>query len=245
MNLNVYSYHGFGDHCIVYGIIKEYAKRYDNLFYYTDVVSERDLYTRKRLYAGIKNVEIMDVPFTDEVYKTGYSFLGLAQRTPWFDAVRPWIENPYLPAPEWFTEDWQFDKMYYSQADIPFNLKWDNFDFKRDLKIEKEVYYDVLGLKDDEEFIFIHEDHKRDYVIDRKYINQSIKLIEFSKLQNINILDILYTIEKSKEFHVFNSGLLEFVDQMNIQHDSLNYHKYVRPMPFEQPVLKLNWKIHE
>jgi hypothetical protein len=100
-----------------------------------------------------------------------------------------------------------------------------------------------LGLKDNEEFIFLHDDPSRNYNIKRKYIDSNVKLIELNKLQYINILDTLYIVEKAKEVHVFNTGFLEFIDQMNIKHDNLCYHRYIRPMPFEQPILRLNWNI--
>jgi hypothetical protein len=48
----------------------------------------------------------------------------------------------------------------------------DNFNFERNFKKEREVYYDILGLKDGEEFIFIHEDILRFKSLNRKYINE-------------------------------------------------------------------------
>ena len=236
--INLYSYHGFGDYCVAFGIIKEYAKIHDKIFCYTDKVDENSLKTRRRLFSSIKNVEIMSGVY-DNV-KT-YRNLGIAHMKYWFDVVQPWYDNPNLPAPDWFSKDWLFDVVWYRQAQIPFNLKWDNFYFERDLHKEKEIFYDRIGLKDNEEYIFLHEDLNRKLCIKREYVNPDIRLIEFSKLSDINILDILYTVEKSKEVHTFNTGLATFIDLMNIQHSNLNYHKYLRPMIFEQPVLKLNW----
>lgn len=242
-SLIVYSYHGFGDHCVVYGIIKEYAKLHDKILYYTDIVDANYLRTRKRLYSSIKNVQIMDEPYNRE--KHGLN-LGIAHMQYWFDAVKPWYDDPNLPVPDWYSEDWSFDKVWYKQANIDFNLKWDNFYFERDLNKEKELYYDILGLKDDEEFIFLHEDPKRNFLINRKYINPNIKLFEMSKYGDRNtfdILDILYTVEKAKEVHTFGTCSLTYIDLMNIKRDKLYYHRYIRPMLFELPTLRLNWNI--
>ena len=62
-------------------------------------------------------------------------------------------------------------------------------------------------------------------------------------LQDISILDTLYLIEHSKEVHMTTTGLVSFVDQMNITHNNLNLHRYVRPEKEGQPILRLNWKI--
>ena len=242
MSLNVYTYHGFGDYCIAFGILKEYAKIHDKLLCYTDKVDENSINTRKRLFSSIKNVEIMEEIYDD---KKTHRNLGIAHRKPWFDAVQPWYDNPYLPIPEWFSENWVFDVVWYKQADVPFQLKWDNFYFERNLKKEKEIFYDIIGLKDNEKYIFLQEDPNRNMKIKREYIKSDIRLIEFSKFPEINVLDILYTVEKSKEVHTYNTGLATFMDLMNINHDNLNYHKYIRPMIVEQHIYRLNWNFIE
>jgi len=242
MSFVVYSYPGFGDFCIAFGIVREYAKWNDKILYYTDSygVNEERHKIRKRLYQSLKNVEIM--PDVYDKSKHGLD-LGIAHMKPWFDTVRPWQEDPTLPTPEWFNEDWYFDKILYKQMYIPFNLKWDNFYFERDLNKEKEVYYDQLGLKDGEEFIFMQQDPSRNMYIKSKYINTDYKVIEFNKRLDVNILDILYTVERAKEVHTFNTGLLTYIDLMNIKHDKLYYHRYIRPFIFLWPTLKLNWII--
>jgi len=241
----IFTYHGFGDHCICYGIIKEFAKIYEKIECYSDrtfsgVYDIRTFNSAKRLYSTLKNVELMPEPYVEETHCAHHSIAG----TPyWFEKVGGWIKDTSLPPPDWFDESWIFDRQWYFNACLPFNFKWDNFYFERNLIKEKEVFYDVLGLKDNEEFIFLHEDPARKYYIKREYINPNIKLIEFDKLLDINILDILYTVEKAKEVHTYNTSTLTFIDLMNINHNNINYHKYVRPWIFEQPGLHLNWKI--
>jgi hypothetical protein len=238
----VYSYPGFGDFCIAFGIIREYAKWNEKILYYTDSygIDEERYKTRKRLYKSLKNVEIVPEIYNKENHGLN---LGIAHMKSWFDIVRPWQENERLEPPDWFNEDWYFDKILYKQMYVPFDLKWDNFYFERDLEKEKEVYYDQLGLKDNEEFILMFEDTYRSYTINRNYINPNIKLIDLYNLRHISMLDILYTVEKAKEFHTINTGLLIYIDQMNIQHNKLYYHKYNRSCFWDQPGLRLNWKI--
>jgi hypothetical protein len=244
----VYSYCGLGDHLIAYGIIKEFSKQYDKIIYRSDLMNKMTFNNIVRIYSSIPNVEIIEEPIVEGVTPLDHC---VAHTRIWFDSLNPWLKDPSVPyacntpAPEWFNEDWQFDKQWYMNAPVPFNLKWDNFYFERDLNKEKEVYYDKLGLKDNEEFIFMQDDLKRGHSINRQYIDNNYKLIDFFNLQEISMLDILYTVEQAKEVHVINSACLTFFDLMNLQHNNLNYHKYNRSCFWDQVSLRLNWKIIE
>ena len=83
----------------------------------------------------------------------------------------------------------------------------------------------------------------RNFIIDRKYVSPDIKIIHLVELEDVSILDTLYLVEKSKEVHAFSTGLVPFIDQMGIVHNSLNYHKYIRSGLQDQPVLLLDWNI--
>lgn len=230
----IYTYASLEDRCVSYSIIKEIAKNNEIVECYTDGCSENlsDLFTR--LYSNLKNVHVIREPYNHEKHKANHA---IANTAVWFKKVKPWIENPLLPLPEWISPEWLYDRQYYMNANMSFNLKWDNFHFDRDINKEKEVFYDIFGLKDNEEFIFINDNG-----IDEKYVDKSLRKINLHDYSDVAILDTLYTIEHSKEFHSFKSGLTSFVDQMQIKHDNLFYHEYVRPMPFEQPGLRLSWK---
>jgi hypothetical protein len=241
----IYTYPKFGDYCVSFGIVSEFAKHYDKVECYTDrnLLNNEELYeTNKRLYSGLKNVELIWQSYLEERDKADHA---IGNTKHWYDTLFPWFQDPSLSLPYWFSENWIFDRQWYLNALVPYHLKWDNFYFERDLNKEKEVFYDVLGLKDGEEFIFLHEDPTRNIYLKKEYINPNIKLIEFYKLTEVNILDILYTVEKAKEVHTFNTGLLSFIDLMNIKHNNLNYHKYIRPEIWDQPGLRLNWNVLE
>jgi hypothetical protein len=242
MPFKVYTYPKFGDHCIAFGIIKEFAKQHDTVYMYTDESPQSTRDTNRRLYSSIKNVELIDEPYVEEKHQRDW---GLANTKPWIDAVKPWAEDPLLPAPDWYDDSWRFDVQWYMNASVPFHLKWDNFYFERDIKKEQEVYYDILGLKHNEEFIFWHEDLSRGYKLKRDNVPTDIRWIHFSDIQEVNILDILYTVERAKEIHTFNTGLAALIDLSQIYHPALFFHKYIRPMIFDQPILKLNWRIIE
>ena len=255
MPYTVYSYPGFGDQTVVFGIIKEIAKNSDKVIYRSDWMSKINFENRKRLYAGIKNVEVIEEPIETGVTPIDW-FIAF---TPWwFKQMQPWLQDPSLPyhcnlpKPDWFTENMISEKHWYSASVIPFHKKWDNFFFHRDMKREQEVYYDIFGLKDNQQYIFLQEDpavhregypERKPFLIDRNYIDDCYRVVELSQYPEVSILDTLYTVEKAKEVHTFNTGFMVFVDQMNTQTNNLNLHLYCRTPFWDQPFLRLNWNL--
>jgi len=156
MAFKVYTYTKFGDHCVAYSIVKEFAKRHGKVECYCDEVNTYTFNTNKRLFSSLKDVELIR-----ETYVPGTHNFAIANIRAWLDQVQPWYDNPSLPLPDNFDETWFFDRQWYLNASVPFNYKWDNFYFERNLQKEKEVYYDILKLRDNEEFIFLLEDPSR------------------------------------------------------------------------------------
>jgi hypothetical protein len=219
--MNICTHYGFGDYLACYGLIKELAKHNDINLFAIEHRSKYHIENIRRLYSSIDNVQILPddpINYKDVLY-IGYQNLN--------EAVK---QNPLLRCAEYF----------YQQVGISLNLMWDNFYFKRDFYKEKQIY-NSLGLKEGEEYIFLHEDPERNFIINHKNI-PDIRIIRLIDL-DISILDCLYLVEKSKEVHTFASGLISFIDLMGIKHNNLNYHEYVRPLICDQPNLKLNWNI--
>jgi len=233
--IKIFTHTHFGDQFTNFGFLKEFSYQYDKMIL---TIEDKPWHIENvtRLYSSIKNLELTTERFSDNEYdKVFYSQW-------WFEQVKPWLENPQLPYT--LGDNMRMDRFWYNIAQVPLYKKWDNFNFERDLKKEKEVYYDVFGLKDNQQFIFMHENIGIP-AINRKYINNMYQCIELTKYLEISPLDILYTIEKAKEIHVINGACLAFIDVMQINHNNLFYHKYTRPCPVEQVALRLNWKIIE
>jgi hypothetical protein len=214
-------HYGFGDYVIVYGLIKELSKSDDITLFVRSHRSELQIENIRRLYKSISNVTISTED--PDIYKH-VLYLG------WEKYAAAIIKDPYL----------QFQKFFYDQAGVSLNLLWDNFYFERDLEKEENIF---LSLELDKEYIFLHDDPSRNFTIDRTYLKTSTAVFRLGDYPNISILDTLTLVENAVEVHMSNTGLVSFVDQMKIKHGNLNYHRYTRPLPFEQPILKLNWKI--
>ena len=215
------THYGFGDYVMCYGLIRELALNNDIMLYAIPHRSALHLENIKRLYSNIDNVTVTteDPALREDVIYLGYNNF--------FETV---AQHPTIKIHEYI----------YAQFNIELSKMWDNFHFERDHDREKEIYYNRMGLKDGEDYIFLHDDPARGYVINRSLIRDT-KIVSMDN-QEVSILDILYVVEHASEVHTYNTGLLLFIDQM-IQHDSLNYHQYVRPATFEHPILKLKWNI--
>lgn len=222
--MNICTHYGFGDYVVCYGMIRELAKQEPvNLI----VIQHRaalHVENVRRLYGNIPNVNIVTDPptkFDDVVY---YGFEDF---------------NAQLAKNKRLT----IQKYFYGKAGVPLELLWDNWYFPRDMKREQEVYYDIMGLTDGEQFILLHEDAERFITINRKHVTPNIRIVKPIDYQQASILDMLYTVERCYELHAFNTGLVPFIDQNRIQHDRLFYHKYHRAQSFEQPMLRMKWNI--
>lgn len=222
--MNLCIHYGFGDYVICYGLIKELAKSNDEIVLFAiPHISELHIDNIRRLYSSIKNVRVVE---DNPCNYPDVKYIGF---NAFWDHIKT---NPLTPFPEFF----------YKQAGVPINLIWDNFYFERNMDKERSAYYQV-GLPVD--YIFLHDDPDRGFMINRGYWRGGIEVIRLGDYPDISILDSLYLVEKAREVHIMNTGLLSFIDQMNIRHNDLNYHKYTRPKPSDQPLLRLNWKIIE
>ena len=137
-----------------------------------------------------------------------------------------------------------FDAIFYDMAYIPLEYKWSKFSLERNIKKEKDIFHNILGLKDSEEFIFIHDDAKKNAGIIKKY-PENLKIIRPDN-NNISIFQYLYTIKKAKEVHCINSCFLNLIDCIQLRNNGLFFHRYSRLTSYgeqETPVLKMDWRI--
>jgi len=217
----IWHHMGMGDVYTCNGMVRHFAEQYDKIhLFYKDPNKENVKY----LYRDLKNIDFIDGGVHED------NLAKLWQMThPGYPLMK--IGFDYLNRSKLL-----FDQAFYEQAMIPISYKWDKFYLERDEKREKEVYYDILGLKDNEEFIFLH--NHPDY--ETRGIPSDIKIIRPTN-KEVKLPGFLYTIEKAKEVHLMNSAFLCLVDAMRlIDHDNMFYHAYIRNIEMQ---LTPNWKI--
>lgn len=236
MDNTIYIYHhlGLGDHVLCNAIIRTYAKTHNKVYNFAKPHNANNV---AYMYRDLDNVKIIGL---DDA------------QTKFFMQMNP--NNKYLIigiTPEWFRNFdilklyESFDHGFYVAANVPFKDKWDKFYFERDLQKEKDAYYNKLGLKDNEEFLFVHDDPERDRHFKKEYIDKGIKTIHPVNHKDVRLFDFIYTIEKAKEVHVMNSSFSCLIDTMQIQTNKLFLHEYARSDMGDNPnhKLKLNWTI--
>jgi len=220
-----------GNYLMYYGLLKELSDIYqriiiimnDETFNYNNV---------KKLYRPIKNIKIIkESNFNLNIKNVNNISLKWDNKE---------ISEMYNGKPVFF------DQYFHVKLGYPLHIKWNNFNLRRNIRKEKDVFYNKLNLKDEDKFIFLHENKNKNVLIDRKYINSSIKIIiNPEDYPDISIFDFLYTIEKASEVHVVNSAFLSLIDLCNIKRHGLFYHRYAGYKDYEQPSLRLRFNIIE
>jgi len=217
----IFHHLGIGDCFICNGIVRHYAFITKNItLFYKDPYKEKV----KRLYQDLDNISFEDGGIYED---------NLAKLWEMTNPGKPLLKCRIERLPE---DGTKFDQIFYNQANLPIEYKWSKFYFKRDYKREKEVFYDILGLYANEDFIFLHDDER----VETKSIPSDIKIIKPDN-QEIDIYDYLFTIEMAKEVHLMNSSFYNLVDCIQLKHNNLFYHEYIRTNV--NPTTKLKWKI--
>jgi hypothetical protein len=97
----------------------------------------------------------------------------------------------------------------YFLVDIDYSDWVDFFNFKRNIEKENKLYYDVLGLKDNEEFNLISRNYGSPpnflkFPIENK---SNVKNIELDFYQNFTLFDWCKVMENAKEIHMIDSSI--------------------------------------
>jgi len=223
-----------GDHILCNGIVRYYAEKYDRIYLF---VKPHNISNVSYMFRDLPSVKF--IPMDDAQVK-------------FFMQVTP--DNEYLIVgitPEWFHNfDVKkiyetFDVGFYIAANVPFEDKWNKFYIQRDLEKEKDTFYNKLGLKNGDEYLFVHDDPKNGRSFKSSYISKETRLIRPVEWKDISLFDFIFTMEKAKQVHVMNSSFMNLIDCMQLKTGELFLHSYARTDMGDNPnpKLKLNWTI--
>jgi len=234
MENSIYIYHhlGMGDYFQCNAIVRAYAQKYDKVFLFA-----KPKYTKNiiYLYRDLPNVKIISMDDSEIIsfmnFNKNNNYLVLGHTKEYFNKID--------------AHKFTFDEGFYEMANVPFEDKWNKFYFERDLNAEKDAYYNKLKLKDNEEYLFVHDDKERNRFFKSEFIDKGIKIIRPTDYKDVGLLDFIYTIEHAKEVHVMNSSFSCLIDTMQIHNDHLYFHHYARTDMGDNPNhrFKLNWTI--
>jgi hypothetical protein len=133
----------------------------------------------------------------------------------------------------------------YKLVNLDFNDWNDYFNFKRNIDKENKLYYDVLGLKDDSEYVFVNRQFASPPETQIcKYIdlNRFSNYIEMKYINDFTIFDWCKVIENAKEIHTVETSINYIIDKINPKGKLEMYSKHTPPSYNQvQHLFKSNW----
>ena len=97
----------------------------------------------------------------------------------------------------------------------------DYFLFKRNLDKEDDLYYNVLGLKDESEYVFISNLYNTD-IRDSKFISKDqfdLPVVELQILDGFTLFDWCKVLEKAKKIYTVNTAINYIIDVLDTSYD--------------------------
>ena len=125
----------------------------------------------------------------------------------------------------------RYDNHFYNQAGIDFKERWDSFHVPRNMQREEEIYK-FLGC-DEQEYVFLHEDTKRGFIVDRRGIDDNYKIVSpvsggLGSENKFRFCDYRKVIENAAEIHCIESSFCALIESLNIGRKRYA-HRYCRP----------------
>ena len=140
----------------------------------------------------------------------------------------------------------RFDANFYFQAKVDFQRRWSAKPAVNE-ETESSLFRELNC--DEQPYIFLHEDVRRGYTIDRDLIGNTYKVIEpDTKLaKRYTIFDYKKVIENAVEIHCIESSFAAFVESLVLPEIPKYAHRYARghaAYDFRHEfTYKANWKV--
>ncbi len=221
-----------GDHLICHGIVREYAKRYDEVgMFYIPKDPFKDAVMQ--LITDLPNVHLVEA--INDRHKRNFLWRHAAHLTSrHYDEVRTIIDDP--------EEGLLAERQFYALAGVPHHKKWENFSLRRNKKREEALY---KRLAPSGPYVFVHDDTVYGGLLDEHKLPNLPRVIPAKGITS-NIFDYCTLIERAAEVHVVDSVFMFLVDLLPYDNPTqrLVVHRYARTNPpWKLPVLRKNWDI--
>lgn len=200
---------GLGDHIIANGYVRTITENYDRTYLFCKPHNMKNVGFMYRDEPKIRLIPSDDFQmqwFLNTNPQNNYRVVGF----------KDYYKIAYAPG-----NTLHIDEIFYMLAGVPFENKWKKFYVQRDLEREKQVFNE-LGLKEGDEYAFIHEDHRK--------ITRNIPKMKIIKSDmKYSLFDYIYTIENATEIHVLNSSFFCLIDCLGINKNNMYLHQYCEP----------------
>jgi hypothetical protein len=111
------------------------------------------------------------------------------------------------------------------------SINWSNWSdylkIERDIQKENLLYYEILGLKDDEEYVFVNTMYGVNQSIPKTrttIINKNLKTIELRFIDGYTLFDWFKVIENASEIHTADTSINYVIDILNLKSKILKLH---------------------
>lgn len=210
----IYHHLGLGDHIICNGMVRHFADLYGEV---TIFCKEHYANNVEYMYRDEPKINIISVeqewvinPFLSQINKDKYLKIG-------FENL-PYYEQNFDKLIK------TFDEAFYDLAKIDFSARFDKFFIQRDEQKEQEAL-EYLN-KNNESFIYVHDDPNRGFSINETKHRNDLKVIKNDF--KFNLFEMRKVLEKAEEIHIMQTGMLDFCNSIDLKHTKIYVHKYVR-----------------
>ena len=109
----------------------------------------------------------------------------------------------------------------YSMLGMDYEDWREYFKFKRDLDKENDLYYNVLNLKDDSEFVFINNLYNTDIRDSQLFSPDQFDLpvVELQIIDGFTLFDWIKVLEKAKKIHTINTSINYIIEVIDTSYD--------------------------
>lgn len=226
---------GLGDHLICNGLYNFYAKKYGKVIILVKRSYFREL---SNLLGNLKNVKLIKIPA-----RYGWKFVRVIQ------VISKFFKIEFLGlgfyGENFFLEKIRFDHNFYIQANVPFGLRWQPLNYKRNINRERELFNRLKCTP--QKYLFLHEDIRRGYIIDRTKLPRNIQIVEpLIYREHYLLVDYRLVLENAMQIHIIESSFSAFIESIGLD-TPLFAHRYARPEALYQFnhefTYKQNWTI--
>lgn len=202
----IYHHLGLGDHIICNGLVRTLIKPNEN---YTMFVKPHNLTTVKFMYRDLTNLEFIS---GNDKFVNEFITQNNINRNDLI--IAGFYRHPNSK---------EFDDSFYLQNNVSFLNRWTQFKVERDLESEYKLFR-KFGVKENE-YVFIHDDFKRNYLIKNEFIiNKDLPIIKPIEGYTNNVFDYCYLMEKSIESHFIDSSFKLIFDSIQLRNSNIFYH---------------------